>query len=93
MSKRFTSPKKALESEEGFPNAFTDIHNSGKRTSGFGYKFDMPRISRIDAPGALYHIIARGIERRAIFRNDRDRDDFLERLGRNLGFRGMHTSL
>ena len=44
----------------------------------------MPRKSRIDAPGALHHIIARGIERRAIFRDDRDRDRFLERLGNNL---------
>jgi REP element-mobilizing transposase RayT len=44
----------------------------------------MPRESRLDAPGALHHIIARGIERKAIFRDDRDRDDFLERLGRNL---------
>ncbi len=44
----------------------------------------MPRRSRIDAPGALHHIIARGIERRAIFRDDQDRADFLERLGANL---------
>ena len=44
----------------------------------------MPRKSRIDAPGALHHIIARGIERKAIFRDDRDRDNFLERLGNNL---------
>jgi len=44
----------------------------------------MPRKSRIDAPEALHHIIARGIERRAIFRDDQDRDSFLERLGKNL---------
>jgi hypothetical protein len=37
--------------------------------------------SRIDAPGALHHIIARGIGRRKIFDNDYDRDDFLERSG------------
>lgn len=41
----------------------------------------MPRQARIDAPGALHHVIVRGIERRDIFRSDRDRDDFLERLG------------
>ena len=41
----------------------------------------MPRKSRIDTPGALHHIIARGIERRSIFADDHDRDDFLERLG------------
>lgn len=41
----------------------------------------MPRQARIDAPGALHHIIARGMERGVIFRNKRDRDDFLRRLG------------
>ena len=41
----------------------------------------MPRQARIDAPGALQHIIARGIERREIFRDDTDRDNFLDRLG------------
>ena len=40
----------------------------------------MARQARIDAPGALHHIIIRGIERRAIFRDDRDRERFLERL-------------
>ncbi len=41
----------------------------------------MPRQSRIDAPGALHHIIARGIERTKIFTDDVDRDNFLNRLG------------
>jgi len=41
----------------------------------------MPRTSRIDAPGALHHIIFRGLERRRIFRDDVDRDSFLDRLG------------
>jgi putative transposase len=41
----------------------------------------MPRTARIDAPGALHHIIARGIGRRRIFDDDADRDGFLERLG------------
>jgi REP element-mobilizing transposase RayT len=40
----------------------------------------VPRKSRIDAPGALHHIIARGIERRQIFENNADRDNFLTRL-------------
>jgi putative transposase len=40
----------------------------------------MPRKARIDAPGALHHIICRGIERKQIFRNDADRDSFLARL-------------
>ena len=41
----------------------------------------MPRKARMDAPGALHHIIVRGIERKKIFRDDKDRDKFLERLG------------
>ena len=41
----------------------------------------MPRKARIDAPGALQHIIVRGIERRKIFYDDTDRDNFLQRLG------------
>ena len=40
----------------------------------------MPRKSRIDTPGALHHIMARGIEGGKIFRDDKDRDQFLERL-------------
>ena len=40
----------------------------------------MPRQARLDAPGALHHVMIRGIERRAIFRSDRDREDFLDRL-------------
>ncbi len=40
----------------------------------------MPRQARIDAPGALHHIICRGIERKPIFRTDADRDDFVFRL-------------
>jgi putative transposase len=41
----------------------------------------MPRKARIDAPGALHHIIARGIERGKIFKDDLDRNNFLERFG------------
>jgi len=41
----------------------------------------MPRQSRIDAPGALHHVIIRGIERGVIFRDHKDRDAFLDRLG------------
>jgi hypothetical protein len=32
---------------------------------------------RVDAPGALHHVIFRGIERRKIFRIDYDRNNFL----------------
>jgi hypothetical protein len=37
----------------------------------------MPRKARIDAPGALHHIIVRGIERLRIFSDDQDRDNLL----------------
>ena len=40
----------------------------------------MPRQARLDAPGVLQHIMARGIERRKIFRDDKDRNSFLERF-------------
>jgi REP element-mobilizing transposase RayT len=41
----------------------------------------MPRKARIDAPGALHHIIVRGIKRQRIFTDDQDRDNFVKRLG------------
>jgi putative transposase len=41
----------------------------------------MPRKARIDAPGALHHIIARGIARRKVFDDNADRDFFVDRLG------------
>jgi len=44
----------------------------------------MPRQARIDAPGALHHVIVRGIARRRVFNDDADRDFFVERLGRIL---------
>lgn len=41
----------------------------------------MPRGSRIDATGAVHHIMVRGIECRKIFDNDADGDHFLHRMG------------
>lgn len=40
----------------------------------------MPRQARLDAPGVLHHVIARGIEQTTIFRADIDRQDFLTRV-------------
>ncbi len=42
----------------------------------------MPRQARLDAPGTLHHIIIRGIERRRIVDDNRDRDNFVDRLGK-----------
>ncbi len=40
----------------------------------------MPRQPRLDAPGALHHVMGRGIERTKIFQDDTDREDFVGRL-------------
>jgi len=40
----------------------------------------MPRQSRLDAPGALHHVIGRGINGVKIFDSRKDREDFIERL-------------
>jgi len=40
----------------------------------------MPRQPRLDAPGALHHVIGRGLDRTKIFRVKADREDFLSRL-------------
>ena len=40
--------------------------------------------AHIDAPGALYPIIVRGIERRKIFEDDTNRVNFLDRPGKVL---------
>ena len=40
----------------------------------------MPRQARLDAPGTLHHVIVRGMDGLDIFRNDRDRTNFLSRV-------------
>ena len=40
----------------------------------------MPRKARLDFPGALHHVMARGIEKRKIFQNDIDKQNFMDRL-------------
>ena len=40
----------------------------------------MPRLPRLDAPGVLHHVMGRGIEKRKIFLDARDRNDFLSRI-------------
>jgi putative transposase len=41
---------------------------------------DMPRQARLDIPGLLYHVMARGIEGRDIFLSSKDREEFLARI-------------
>jgi len=48
--------------------------------AGFRPASRMARPLRIEHPGGWYHLTSRGNERRAIFRDDRDRTHFLELL-------------
>ncbi len=41
----------------------------------------MARQARLDAPGTLHHVMIRGIEKANIFRDDKDREHFLSRVG------------
>ncbi|RPJ37514.1 MAG: hypothetical protein EHM27_12970 [Deltaproteobacteria bacterium] len=48
----------------------------------------MPRQPRLDTPGTLHHIMIRGMEGAPIFRQDSDRQTFLDRLGKLIGATG-----
>lgn len=63
---------------------------SGGVNRGVMYYGEMPRPLRLEAEGAIYHVIVRGNERKAVFRDDRDRQAYLDRLIRcreRFGFR------
>ena len=51
----------------------------------------MPRQARLDAPDTLHHVMVRGIERTAIFRDDVDRADFITRLASLVEGRGVQS--
>ena len=40
----------------------------------------MTRPLRIEYPGAVYHVTSRGNEKKAVFKDDRDREAFLNNL-------------
>jgi REP element-mobilizing transposase RayT len=42
----------------------------------------MPRLPRVDAPGALHHVVAKGSGGETIVRDDHDRETLVTRLGR-----------
>ncbi len=44
----------------------------------------MPRQARLDVPGALHHIMVRGINKSTIFEDDQDRVQFLNRVGEKI---------
>jgi putative transposase len=49
----------------------------------------MPRQARLDAPGALHHVMVRGIEKRRIVEDGKDRRRFTSRLGNAASSKGM----
>lgn len=51
----------------------------------------MPRQARLDAPGLVHHVMARGIEDQKIFRDDKDRAGFLIRLAEIVASSGGAT--
>ena len=40
----------------------------------------MPRQARLDGPGVLHHVMGRDIEQGRIFRDDRDKEEFIRLL-------------
>ena len=46
----------------------------------------MPRQARLDAPGTLHHVIVRGIEKRRIVDDRKDRENFVKRMGELDGY-------
>ena len=51
----------------------------------------MPRKLRIQYPGAIYHVMNRGDRRDAIFKDDQDRQRFLDTLGETCGKTGWQV--
>jgi len=45
----------------------------------------MPRQPRLDRPGLVHHVMARGIEGQVIYRDDQDKEAFLQRLADGFG--------
>ena len=45
----------------------------------------MPRQARLDALGTLHHVMIRGIEGSDLFRDDKDRQQFLSRISELIG--------
>jgi hypothetical protein len=52
------------------------LEEIGVLGTALGCAFSMPRLGRLDALGILRHLMIRGIERRKIFRDGKDRDNF-----------------
>jgi len=51
----------------------------------------MPRKLRVQYPGAIYHVMNRGDRREEIFKDDPDRERFIETLGEACGKTGWQV--
>lgn len=51
----------------------------------------MARPIRVEFPGAVYHVTARGNERRRTFRDDIDRQQFLATLEQSVSEHGLRV--
>ena len=51
----------------------------------------MPLQARIDAPGALHHVIIRGIEKRKTFRSDKELGRYIHCNSGGFGYMGSHA--
>ena len=80
---------------DGLRPTHLDSGGRSQRRAGVNADFvyslkNMSRPLRLEFPGALYHVIARGNERRPVFRDDRDRELYLARVAHyreKFGFR------
>jgi hypothetical protein len=52
----------------------------------------MVRRARVQYPGAVYHVMDRGDQRKAIFRDDEDRERFLTTLGESMRAHRLATA-
>ncbi|MBE0446734.1 MAG: hypothetical protein IBX64_01240 [Actinobacteria bacterium] len=52
----------------------------------------MPRLARLAIPGMMHHVICRGIERREIFTDEKDYEEFLGRLSALAGSKTVAIS-
>jgi putative transposase len=50
--------------------------------SGYGRRGALPRGPRLDAPGGLHPVRARGSARQRLLQDDAEREDFVQRLAR-----------
>src|SRR3972149_4329427 len=63
--------------QSGYERAYNDNSRLSDITDRWSIAVRMPRGPRLDAPGCLHHVIARGIERCPLLHADEDRQDLI----------------